>query len=182
MNEKKRTIQVVSHDPSWPAEFEKEARAISFILGDLVVHVHHIGSTAVPDLKAKPVIDILLEVTDVIVLDAHDAGMKSLGYTPKGEFGITGRRFYLKGLYDRTHHVHAFNADSPDVKRHIAFRDYLIAHPSIAKDYEELKVRCASECNNDNDKYCDGKDAFVRKHEQRAEEWMRCQQAVARDG
>ncbi|MFM7585281.1 MAG: GrpB family protein [Caldilinea sp.] len=87
----------------------------------------------------------------------------------------------MKGLYDRTHHVHAFDAGSPHVRRHTAFRDYLIVHPSVAKDYEALKLKCAAECDNNNDKYCDGKDEFVREHERRAMEWYKCQQPCAAD-
>ncbi len=177
MNQKKRIIEVVEYDPQWPEEFLKESQAISAVLKDQIVHIHHIGSTAVPGLKAKPVIDIMLEVKDVETLDEYSAAMEGIGYTPKGEFGIPGRRFYLKGPYDRTHHIHAFNAGSPEVRRHIAFRDYLIAHPLVAKEYADLKVRCADECDNDIDKYCDLKHDFVVDHEQRALEWMRCQQA-----
>jgi GrpB-like predicted nucleotidyltransferase (UPF0157 family) len=176
MNEKKRTIEVVAYDPRWLEEFRKESHRISEVLTDQIVHIHHIGSTAVPGLKAKPVIDIMLEVKDVDDLDEYDSGMEHIGYIPKGEFGITGRRFYLKGLQNPTHHVHAFNAGSPHVHRHIAFRDYLVEHPLIAKEYEELKIRCADECDNDNEKYCDGKEDFVREHEKKAMAWMTCQQ------
>ncbi len=175
MTKLKRQIVVVPYDPQWPVMFKNEVAAISRVLGDHIIHSHHIGSTAVPGLKAKPTIDILLEVKDVTLLDEYDAGMNSLGYILKGEHGIPGRRFYLKGLYNRTHHVHAFNVGSTHVRRHTAFRDYLIAHPSIAREYEELKLRCAAECDNDSNKYCDGKDEFVREHERRAIEWCKCQ-------
>jgi len=176
MDQKKRIIEVVEYDPKWPEEFEREARAISVVLRDQDARIHHIGSTAVPGLKAKPVIDIMLEVKDVAELDAHETEMKNLGYIPKGEYGIPGRRFYLKGLYDRTHHIHAFKAGSPDVQRHIAFRNYLIANPSIAREYEKLKVRCANICNNDIDKYCSEKSKFIQKHEKKAIKWMNRQQ------
>ncbi len=169
----RRLIEVVDYDPGWPEEFMKEAEAIRGLLSGEVVHVHHIGSTAVPGLKAKPVIDIMLEVRDVDALDAYDREMEGLGYLPRGEYGIPGRRYYIKGLYHRTHHVHAFREGSDNISRHLAFRDYLIAHPSIAAEYGELKARCAAECNNDSEKYCDCKDAFVRFHEKRALEWMR---------
>ena len=176
MKKMTRIIEVVDYDPLWPAKFEDEARALSEVLSREVVHIHHIGSTAVPGLRAKPVIDILLEVRDVNALDAYDPAMRELGYTPKGEFGIPGRRYYRKGLHERTHHVHAFNAGSSDVQRHIAFRDYLIAHPLIAKEYADLKTRCADQCDNDSDRYCDCKNDFVSAHEKKAVKWMNCQQ------
>lgn len=170
---KKRIIEVIDYDGRWPEQFRAEARVISEVLSKEIVQIHHIGSTAVPGLKAKPVIDILLEVKDVNALDEYDPRMKEIGYVPKGEFGIPGRRFYLKGLYCRTHHIHAFTAGSPDVARHIAFRDYLIAHPQVATEYGDLKARCAEECNNDNDRYCECKHEFVSTHEKNALIWSR---------
>ena len=182
MNVQKRIITVVPYDNRWAEEFRKEARAISEVLSKEIVQIHHIGSTAVPGLRAKPVIDVLLEVKDVLALDAYNAEMTALGYVPKGEFGIPGRRFYLKGLYDRTHHIHAFNSGSSDAKRHIAFRDYLIAHPAAAREYGDLKARCADQCDNDNDRYCDGKHEFVQKLEKKAVAWMKRQRGVDING
>jgi GrpB-like predicted nucleotidyltransferase (UPF0157 family) len=168
----KRVIEVVDYDPHWALAFDDESRALTAVFGEEVVSIHHIGSTAVPGLKAKPVIDILFEVRDVEVLDAYDAAMVNLRYTPRGEFGIPGRRFYLKGLHDRTHHVHAFTHGSADVVRHLAFRDYLIAHPGVAAEYAALKTRVAAACNNNSDRYCDGKHDFVRCHETLALAWV----------
>lgn len=175
MNLKKRRIEIVDYDRRWPDLFQEEARLLSEVLSTELVRIHHIGSTAVAGLKAKSVIDILLEVKDVNALDAYDSAMKKIGYIPKGEFGIPGRRFYLKGPDRRTCHVHAFTAGSHDVRRHIAFRDYLMAHPLVAGEYGALKARCASECNDDIDRYCDGKRDFVAFHETRALEWTQHQ-------
>jgi GrpB-like predicted nucleotidyltransferase (UPF0157 family)/RimJ/RimL family protein N-acetyltransferase len=171
MDKEKRKIEVVEYDNNWPAAFQKEANVISAVLSEEIVHIHHIGSTAVHGLNAKPVIDILLEVKNVESLDCYNSRMEDIGYIPKGEFGIPGRRFYLKGLYHRTHHIHAFKTGSPDVARHIVFRDYLIAHPLIAWEYANLKARCAAECNDDNDKYCAAKHEFVTTHEKKALAW-----------
>lgn len=172
MSPTKRTIEVVDYDPRWPEAFAAEARALSAALAEPLVRVHHIGSTAVPGLKAKPVIDILLEVRSVGDLDACEPAMRQLDYVPMGEHGIPGRRFFLKGPEFRTHHVHAFRAGSPEVRRHLAFRDYLVAHPATARDYEALKAACAASCGHDNDTYCDGKNDFVSTHEKKALEWM----------
>ena len=166
-----RIINVVDYNPNWPSDFQEEAEAITNTLGAEVIDIHHIGSTAVPGLKAKPIIDIILEVGCVERLDQHNAVMESIGYIPKGEFGIAGRRFYLKGVYSRTHHIHAFQANSLNVKRHLAVRDYLISHPHVAKEYGLLKVRCAEECGNDSNRYSAGKNAFVSACEQQALEW-----------
>jgi GrpB-like predicted nucleotidyltransferase (UPF0157 family) len=166
--EEKRIIQVVQYNPQWPALFQKETELILPLLAKELIQIHHIGSTAVPGLKAKPIIDIMLTVKNVTGLDTYDNKMSSIGYIPKGEFGIPGRRFYLKGLYSRTHHIHAFSIGSPHIQRHLAFRDFLISHPLIAKEYGELKVKCANECENDIDKYCDGKNEFIKFNEAKA--------------
>ena len=164
----KRIIQVVAYDSRWPDQFQTESKALTDALAIEIVHIHHIGSTAVPGLVAKPIIDILLEVKDVNALDGYNSDMEGLGYIPKGEYGIPGRRFFIKGLYNRTHHVHAFDVGSYGVLRHIAFRDYLIAHPLIAGEYGDLKLRCARMCDDDIDKYCDMKNDFIKDHEEKA--------------
>ena len=173
MNTNIRIIRVVDYDPRWPELFKAERNLLLKTLGDLIVRIHHIGSTAVPGLAAKPTIDILPEVTDVNELDGYNAAMEELGYTPMGEYGIPGRRYFHKGYPDRTYHLHAFNAGDPAAIRHIAFRDYLIAHPQIAAEYAELKRRCARECDNDIEKYGALKNDFIKTHEKRALQWMR---------
>ena len=160
----KRIIRVVDYDPRWPEIFETERIILSEVLDEQIVHIHHIGSTAVPGLAAKPIIDILPEVRDVNKLDRYNAEMEKAGYTPKGEFGIPGRRLFTKDNQNGAFNVHAFDAGSPGAVRHIAFRDYLIAHPEIAKEYGELKRKCARECDNDIEKYSALKNDFVKTH------------------
>src|SRR5262245_27984990 len=119
-------IRVVPYDTGWPAQYEAEAKRIRDAVGVVGVRVYHIGSTAVPGLRAKPIIDILLEVSDLAALDARARRLEALGYEAKGEFGIPGRRYFRRDneLGARTHQVHAFDADSPQAARHLAFRDY----------------------------------------------------------
>ena len=172
----KRILEVVDYDPQWVESYLEESLGIQQALKGLNIRMHHIGSTSVPGLMAKPVIDILIETSNVSELDAYDGVMEAIGYLPRGEFGIPGRRFYLKGLINRTHHIHAFNFDTSDVVRHIAFRDYLIANQSVAAEYGALKSELAVTCNNDNDTYCDGKEEFVQHHERKALAWRACKQ------
>jgi GrpB-like predicted nucleotidyltransferase (UPF0157 family) len=137
-----------------------------------VVRVHHIGSTAVPGLAAKPIVDLLLEVRDVTVLDAYDDTMRSLGYIVAGENGIPGRRFYVMGTEEyRKYHIHCFDANSPQVARHLAFRDYMRAHPQSAASYAALKQDLAHQFATDAESYVAGKDAFVKEYERRALAW-----------
>ncbi len=160
-----RKIELIEYDSSWSERFEAEKEILQVALKEVVITVHHIGSTAVPELVAKPIIDILVEVTDLKALDAHNSNMEAIGYKPKGEFGISGRRYFQKGGDERTHQVHAFVSGDINVLRHIAFRDYLRSNPTIAAEYGDLKKRIAETCNNDIVKYCDGKDNFVKHHE-----------------
>lgn len=166
-------VEVVPHDPRWRDAFETEAKQVAAALGGNVVAVHHIGSTAIPGIHAKPVIDLLIEVKDIIEVDGRDSSMESLGYEVMGEYGIPGRRFFRKDDREgiRTHNVHAFEAGSAEVERHLAFRDYMLAHPADAQRYCELKRRLAEEHPRSMDGYIDGKDAFIKEMDRRAARW-----------
>lgn len=87
-------------------------------------------------------IDILIEVNNIKNIDGYNDEMDKLGYISKGELGIEGRRFFLKGLYNRTHHLHVFEIGNSEIKKHLNFRDYMISHPKIAQQYDELKRIC----------------------------------------
>jgi GrpB-like predicted nucleotidyltransferase (UPF0157 family) len=172
-------IVVVAHDPAWRAGFEEEASRILRVLGDRVLRLHHIGSTAIPGIAAKPVIDLLMEVEDIVELDERNSGLEELGYESMGEFGITGRRYFRKdnAFGVRTHQVHAFAAESTEIARHLAFRDYMIAHPAEARVYGELKRNLAREFPEDIQRYMDGKDPFIKEHQARALVWWTSRKA-----
>jgi GrpB-like predicted nucleotidyltransferase (UPF0157 family) len=163
-----RVIEVIPYSDSWPAKFEEEKEIILSEIHLANLQVHHVGSTSVKGLAAKPVIDILLEVDSVVELDAVEEKFKKIGYECKGEYGISGRQYYQKGESLRTHHIHAFNRGSKDVIRHLAFRDYLIEHHEVAREYELIKLNAATECNNNIEKYCDLKHDFIVSHEKKA--------------
>ena len=162
-------LGVVPYNPQGPALYEQEAQAIGQILGENLTAIHHIGSTSVPGLAAKPIIDIMPVVRDLAQVDACSAQFEALGYEVMGEFGIPGRRYFRKGGDERTHQIHIFQQDNrADIDRHLAVRDYLRCHPADAKAYGELKARLAAEHPYDIEAYCDGKDAFVQELEQKA--------------
>ncbi|MEM8490296.1 MAG: GrpB family protein [Pseudomonadota bacterium] len=164
-------IEVVPHNPDWKRNFEDEKKLLTGRLGTLVARVHHIGSTSVPGLAAKPIIDMILEVPDLADLDSARRTFLDLGYEVMGEYGIPGRRYFRKGGDRRTHHIHAFEVGDANVDRHVAFRDYLMAHPAERLAYENLKIQLAREADNDIDRYCDGKEDFVKFHEAKALLW-----------
>ena len=164
-------IVVVEYDPSWPARFSEESSTLKDLLGHHVIKIHHIGSTSVPGLRAKPVIDILMEVPDIKQLDRCNMLLEEIGYEVMGEYGIPGRRYFRKGGNKRTRHIHAFQTGDPNLIRHLAFREYLIHHKQIAREYGELKSRIALMCANDIGNYSDLKDPFIQLHEKKAVDW-----------
>ncbi|MFC3032716.1 GrpB family protein [Pseudoalteromonas fenneropenaei] len=166
------SIVVVAYNPLWPNLFAKEEQQLQHALGERMLALHHIGSTAVPGLAAKPVIDMILVATSLTALDAASAQFNALGYEAKGENGIAGRRYYRKGGAHRTHHLHAFAAGDSHITRHLAFRDYLIAYPEVCRAYQTLKTQLAAAHCHDRAAYCQGKDSFIALHEQRALTWQ----------
>ncbi len=170
-----RQVVVVPHDPHWKTEFMVEADRVEQAIGPAVVNIHHIGSTAIPGIHAKPIIDLLVEVIELPPVDAAKFSMAALGYEALGEFGLPGRRYFQKTLAtgDRTHHVHVFEVSTPEVDRHLAFRDYLIAHPTSARQYSDLKQQLAQAHPTDIESYMDGKHGLIRQLERAALQWRK---------
>jgi len=168
-----KKVEVVPYDARWREAFAAEAGRVAVALGANVVAVRHIGSTAIPNIYAKPVIDLLVEVSDIREVDGQSAAMESLGYEVMGEFGISGRRYFRKDNREgiRTHQIHVFESDSAQVARHLAFRDYLIAHPAEAQKYSDLKRKLARENPQNMDAYIDGKDDFIKETDTKAAHW-----------
>lgn len=162
-------VIVREYDPRYPALYEKETGLISSILGENLVAIHHIGSTAVPGLKSKPVIDIMAAVRSLEDADGKKDELEAIGYECMGEFGIKGRRYLRKGGDERTHQIHVFQeGDRANLMRHLATRDYLIAHEDVREEYGRIKEELALRFPYDIEGYCDGKEAFVRKLEGKA--------------
>ena len=169
-----KKLEVVPHDPAWRMAFETESMLIVNALGKNVIDIFHIGSTSVPGIYAKPVIDSLVKVDDIADVESRSAEMEGLGYEVKGEFGIPGRRYFRKdnaaGI--RTHQIHVFENGSPQIGRHVAFRDFMLAHPGEAHEYSELKRRLAEKYPGNPDSYMDGKESFINEIDRRAALWL----------
>ena len=160
---------VTSYDPLWTKKFEKEAPLIKGIIADNCISIYHIGSTSVPGLAAKPIIDIMAVVRSLEKVDTVAEKFSEIGYEYLGEFGITGRRYLRKGGDERTHQIHIFQADDwNNIGRHLAFRDYMRTHKKERDEYAKIKKDLAQEFPYDIDGYCDGKENFVREMEERA--------------
>jgi GrpB-like predicted nucleotidyltransferase (UPF0157 family) len=161
-SEKIRFVELIAHDPEWSKLFADEANVIKAILKENCVQVHHIGSTAIPNIYAKPIIDILPVVKDIHLVDLLNSEFEKLGYTCMGEYGIPGRRFYWKSKTKRTHHIHLFEQGSPEILRHVAFKDFMLVHPDYAQAYSLIK-RCLAEVFSDDiENYVNGKSSFVQ--------------------
>ncbi len=163
-------VRVVAYDGGWPAAFRREADRVLEVFGDGSVWIHHIGSTSVPGLCAKPVIDILVEVTDLGVVDRVSAELGSQGYVAKGEYGIPGRRYFSRAARGSRLkvHLHAFLRGSPEVARHLRFRDRLRADSALVAEYCALKQRLAAEHRENPRAYQAGKARFIEGVEREA--------------
>jgi len=139
-------IEIVPYDPSWPVAFLKEARDIRTKFGGLAVRVDHVGSTSVPNLAAKPVVDIQASVASLAPRAPLHAIMRDLGYThiDLGAFDVVYPFFKKPAAWPSTHHVHLCSTGSEQERVHLAFRDYLRAHPDVAAEYSALKHQLAT--------------------------------------
>ncbi|MEM8783341.1 MAG: GrpB family protein [Planctomycetota bacterium] len=166
-------VRVMPHRAEWADGFAAEAARLRGALGPCCVAVHHVGSTAIPGIVAKPILDLLVEADAIEHVDARRDAVVALGYEAMGEYGLPGRRYFRqdddRGV--RTHHVHAYAAGHPDVARHLAFRDFLRAHTQPAQAYSELKANLAAEHPDDMEAYIDGKDPFIQRVERDALAW-----------
>ncbi|MCH9689989.1 MAG: GrpB family protein [Gammaproteobacteria bacterium] len=139
---RKRLIKIVPSHPGWPVLFKKEALLVKQALGDNCIEVNHIDSAAASGLAANK-------------------SMLALGYEAKGEYGIPLRRYFQKGGNNRTHHVHVFEIDNPEIERHLTFRDWMRQNKDDREQYEKIKRHLASMYPHDITSYTQGKDKFI---------------------
>ena len=175
---KRREIHVLTYDPKWKKEFETEANILRNVFGNLLLDIYHIGSTSIPNMNAKHIIDIMISVSDIEAVDSLNDKMKRNGYESRGEQGIPGRRYFRRGLPQHTHHVHVYQIGNPDIERHIAFRDYLIAHSDRATEYSKVKASLAKQFRYDPNSYNKGKSDLATQIESEALQWFRKKQGI----
>ncbi|WP_369700039.1 GrpB family protein [Bacillus sp. AFS041924] len=167
-------VIVKNHDVNWEILFQNEANSIREILKDELVEIYHIGSTSVPNLKAKPIIDMLPVVKNIENIDKYNDKLAEIGFEGLGEYGLPGRRYFRKGGENRTHQMHMYQFDNKkEIERHLAVPAYLRAHENEMKAYGELKAQLAEKFPTDINGYMDGKDAFVKEVERKAIEWRK---------
>ncbi|MFO7680405.1 MAG: bifunctional GrpB family protein/GNAT family N-acetyltransferase [Chloroflexota bacterium] len=170
----KRQVILSPHNPAWKQAFRAEMAHLTPIFGDNLVDIHHIGSTAVSGIKAKPTIDMLPIVWDIQQVDNLKEAMAAAGYIHRGEHGVPGRRYFRKGSdAEHTHHIHTFQVGSPEIARHLLFRDYLRTRSTKARDYDRLKTQLAQVYQDDPAAYTHAKTEFILAIEREAFTWQR---------
>jgi GrpB-like predicted nucleotidyltransferase (UPF0157 family) len=155
-------VEIADYDPAWPGEFETERARIAAALGDLALEIHHVGSTAIPGIDAKPIIDTMVVVRHLDDAVACIAPLQGLGYAFIDYPGNTDRRFFRKGK-PRTHHLHIVEAGSRSLTEHLAFRDVLRADAGLRREYQALKHALRAKYKHDRAAYSECKGAFVKK-------------------
>lgn len=173
-------VEIEPYSATWPELAHLEIELLSKAFGGCVDSIHHIGSTSIRGLAAKPVIDLMAVAHDLDLLDGALPELDHLGFRSWGEFGITGRRYFTKDTDSgkRMIQLHCFPQGSPHVERHLAFRDYLRAHPDIASDYETEKRRCAALFPDNSHSYSDCKAEWIIDAEVAALRWHQSQQKI----
>jgi GrpB-like predicted nucleotidyltransferase (UPF0157 family) len=165
-------IEVVPYDPEWPRTFEVLQASLRRALGDIVVEVEHVGSTAVPGLAAKPILDLDVVIPSRDSLPVAVSRLAALGYRHEGDLGVSGREAFARDASDvprdgsrrewPPHHLYACAADSPELRRHLVFRDWLRRDRAAADEYARLKQRLAVTHRFDRDAYTNSKSEFIK--------------------
>jgi GrpB-like predicted nucleotidyltransferase (UPF0157 family) len=160
-------INVVDHDPRWAETFKHERERLAEVLGDLALAIEHVGSTAVPGLAAKPIVDIMVGVERTPLPESTLIALGTLGYQYRGDSGVPGKQYFRTN--PRTRHLHVVEFGGEDWVRTLAFRDYLRTHPTAVLEYEALKRELAQFHRDNRNRYLEGKASFIRSVIKRAE-------------
>jgi GrpB-like predicted nucleotidyltransferase (UPF0157 family) len=164
-------VDLLPHDPRWADDAADESRALEAAIGSCLVEVHHVGSTAISGIHAKPVLDLIPVVKSLTELETRRRKIEGLGYEWWGDFGLAGRRYCTKTDPEtgrRLVQLHCFADGSPEIVRHLAFRNYLRQHPDVARAYDREKARCRDLHPNDSHAYGDCKAAWIETVEAEA--------------
>jgi len=156
-----RELQVVDYDSGWPAEFDALASRVRACLGEMALRVEHVGSTSVPGLAAKPVIDMDVVVRSTAEIPLAVERLAGIGYDHEGDLGIPGREAFWWPAGEKRHHLYLLAEGATELRRHVAFRDALRADSSLRDEYAALKRSLAERHRTDIEAYVAAKDAFV---------------------
>lgn len=155
------TLKLVPFSKNWKRSFNEEKRIFLDLIGDFILDIEHIGSTAIEGASAKPIIDILISLRKFEDGFACVKPLENIGYEFRGEYGQPGRHYFVKGRQVVTHHVHMFEKTHPDFEKHILFRDYLNGHPDYVRKYCDLKKELLGKYQNNRELYTESKTSFI---------------------
>ena len=160
-----KKVVVLPYDETWKAEFEKIKTEIEGALGELIIGVEHVGSTAVEGMSAKPCIDLDVIIEDYSDFDSVVTRLEKIGYIHEGDLGIKGREAFKYAHKPdlMTHHLYVCAQDSEELHRHITFRNFLRSHSEAVEKYSAIKKRAAELFPNDIDKYIEYKSPCIEE-------------------
>lgn len=161
-------VVIVDYDPGWADLFDALRSQMLSLLGDLAAGVEHVGSTAVPGLAAKPIVDLDMLLRSNADMPAAIRRLATGGYVHLGDLGVPGREAFATPPQSIPHHLYVCPPESPEYRRHLAFRNYLRSHNAEAAAYGDLKRGLAMQFRDDRAAYTDGKSAFVAEILRRA--------------
>jgi len=174
-NRPNRPYHIGPYNPKWAEQFLELRGELARILGDEAIRIEHMGSTSVPGLAAKPQIDILIEVKDLAHIPTYYDALRNSGYTPKGDYTMTGEEYLTKDSPDgvRIASVHMYPSGHPEVDFQIKFREYLNAHPDEIKDYADMKLSTYHQFPDDYNAYGEVKRPYLTALRERVNRWSR---------
>jgi len=164
-------VRLLPHDPQWAEQASVEEARILKAVWPAITEMHHVGSTAIPGIAAKPIIDLVGVTPNLDAIEAVRPAIEALGYAWHGEYGLEGRRFCtlsdpITGL--RRFHLHCYADGDHSIRRHLAFRDYLRARSEMAEAYQRMKETCAARHPDDSNAYTICKDTWIKQTEAEA--------------
>ncbi len=164
---KRGVLTLSSYHVEWKTCYAEEKARLQAVIADSIEEIEHVGSTALPEMIAKPILDIAIRVNDLQCIEQSKPALIDLGYVYRGEQGIVGRHLFAKGD-PVTHHVHIMLPDCSNWFKQVGFRDYLLKHPDIALEYAALKRKLISIPSIDRKSYSNGKAPFIERVLERA--------------
>lgn len=156
-------IEVLSYDATWPSEFDGIAAPIRAKLDSLALSIEHVGSTSVPGLSAKPIIDLDVVISSRLLLPKVIERLAELGYIYEGNLGIPGREAFMWPINSRRHHLYVCSVNTPNLHYHLLFRDFLRMNRDKAVEYGQLKEHLAQQYPHDMDSYSAGKQDLINQ-------------------
>ena len=159
---KKGTIELIPYTQEWKRLYREEETRLKKTIGGYIEDIQHVGSTAIdiPGMVAKPILDISVRVDSLALIEKCVPLLVDRGYEYRGEYGIRGRHYFVKGK-PRTHHLHMMLPSCPNWLNQLHFRDYLLSHPEKALEYAQIKKRIAAKSSEDRAAYTEAKDPFI---------------------